>query len=302
MRPGFVYASLTGIGLHVLARRIRDAGAILCYHNITPGAAPCGIGDPGLHLPAQMFERQIRWLARRYEIVPLREFVDRLGSKRSFRRVAALTFDDAYAGVFECAWPFLRTLKIPATVFVIAQAPGRHEAFWWDHPAAVRSASGGSRAHWLGHLRGCGPTILASLGCSATGSAARSHRPADWNTIAAAVETGLDVGCHSGGHRALPYLCDDELEHEVIASGEVIRREAGVAPEFFAYPYGLWDGRVREAVRSAGYQAAVTLDGGLNSRTADPWALRRVNVPATIRWAAFRAWTAGIQPGATRRS
>jgi len=79
-----------------------------------------------------------------------------------------------------------------------------------------------------------------------------------------------------------------------VESRDVIRRRTGVTPEFFAYPYGLWNDRVRDAVRSAGYRAALTLDGGLSPATADPWALPRLNVPAGIEEAAFRAWTAGL--------
>src|SRR2546426_3576674 len=46
---------------------------------------------------------------------------------------------------------------------------------------------------------------------------------------------------------------------------EVIRARAGVAPAFFAYPYGVWDDRVRDAVRTAEYRGAVTLGYGLRS-------------------------------------
>src|SRR2546430_10402584 len=36
---------------------------------------------------------------------------------------------------------------------------------------------------------------------------------------------------------------------EVVTSRHVVQRESGVMPDFFAYPYGLWDERVRAAVR-----------------------------------------------------
>jgi peptidoglycan/xylan/chitin deacetylase (PgdA/CDA1 family) len=67
----------------------------------------------------------------------------------------------------------------------------------------------------------------------------------------------------------------------------------GVPPQFFAYPYGLWNDRVRQAVRAAGYRAAFTLDRA-NGR-ADAWSLPRVNIPAGIDDAAFQAWSAGLQ-------
>src|SRR2546426_12466296 len=77
---------------------------------------------------------------------------------------------------------------------------------------------------------------------------------------------------------------------------EVIRARAGVAPAFFAYPYGVWDDRVRDAVRTAEYRGAVTLGYGLVGAHANPWALPRVNVPASIPRSAFQVWTAGLHP------
>ncbi len=73
------YGSLRGFGLTALERRFRDAGLILCYHNVVP-AADAGIGDPGLHLPCERFKEQMRWLRDHYQVVSLREFVDRLAA------------------------------------------------------------------------------------------------------------------------------------------------------------------------------------------------------------------------------
>jgi peptidoglycan/xylan/chitin deacetylase (PgdA/CDA1 family) len=74
----------------------------------------------------------------------------------------------------------------------------------------------------------------------------------------------------------------------------MIQRATGMQPGFFAYPYGLWDARVRTRIRLAGYRAGLTLDSGLNRPFADPCSLRRLNVPASISDAAFEAWTAGL--------
>jgi peptidoglycan/xylan/chitin deacetylase (PgdA/CDA1 family) len=105
----------------------------------------------------------------------------------------------------------------------------------------------------------------------------------------------MDLGVHSATHRSLPTLTDAELEHELITSRSVVHRATGFWPEFFAYPYGRWDARVREQVHVAGYRAALTLDAGLNDATSDLLALARINVPAGISRAAFEAWTAGLQ-------
>jgi len=293
MLASLCYRALRTSGLLALARRLRSDGVILCYHNVV-GDRDVSLGNGlGLHMRRTDFERQVRWLAGRYELVSLDDFVARRARGTSLRGVAALTFDDGYAGVFDWAWPILQTVRAPATVFVVAHAPAAREAFWWDHPCI--GAAGAPRDEWLTTLRGDRAAILTAVGCGdGTEQVPPAIRPADWSTIAAAARLGMGIGVHSATHRALPTLSDLELRAELVQSRDIIARHVGVTPQFFAYPYGRWDDRVRAAVRGAGYRAAFTLDHR-STRATDAWALGRVNIPSGIADAAFQAWTAGLQ-------
>lgn len=287
------YGGLRTLRVIAAMRRFQDAGPILCYHNVV-ATDDERIGDVGLHLPRERFERQMRRLAAHYELVPLREFITRLGEGASLRALAAITFDDGYAGVFEHAIPILRALRIPATVFVVAETVGGSAAFWWDHPEVVVSATPVRRERWLNELRGDGTAICADMGVSKVLTLPATHRPADWDTIRAKVGNGIDIGVHSATHRSLPMLGDDELEHEIVSSRAVIHRATGIWPEVFAYPYGVSSPRVRAMVQSAGYRAAFGLTAGLNDTRTDVWSLQRINVPSGISDAACEAWTAGL--------
>lgn len=287
------YGGLRTLRVTTVKRRLRNAGLILCYHNVV-ATDDDTIGDAGVHLPRERFERQMRWLAAHYELVPLRVFITRLAAGANLRSVAAITFDDGYAGVFEHALPALEALRIPATVFVVAKAVGESAGFWWDQPEMVAAATPEARVRWLNELRGDGAAISADMGVSGVLNLPRTHRPADWDTIRRTIGNGIDIGVHSATHRSLPALSDADLEHEIVASRATIYRATGIWPEVFAYPYGLSDGRVRALVRSAGYRAALGLEAGLNDARADVWCLRRINVPAGISDAAFEAWTAGL--------
>src|SRR6188474_1382587 len=86
------YRGLRALGVPAVNRRLQDAGLILCYHNVVLSNA--GAGDPGVHMLSERFSRQMRWLAAHYSVVRLSEFVDRVASGKSMRRVAAVTFDD----------------------------------------------------------------------------------------------------------------------------------------------------------------------------------------------------------------
>ncbi|HEX4600686.1 MAG TPA: polysaccharide deacetylase family protein [Gemmatimonadales bacterium] len=295
MLASLCYSALQFAGLPALARRLRDGGVVLCYHNVVAATDVSPWTRLGLHMALPAFERQMRWLAAHYELIGLEQFVDRLARPGSLRGTAAVTFDDAYAGVFDHAWPLLQALGIPATVFVVAEAPERADDFWWDRPDVLQLYSRRRREHWLTTLQGDGARIVRSL-TSGRGSdrPPLCCRPAVWQPITEAARSGLGIGAHSATHRSLPTLDDRDLRREVSECGDLIRRRTGVAPAFFAYPYGRWNDRVRQAVRAAGYRAAFTLDYGHNAAGADPWVLRRVNVPAGIGDVAFQAWTAGL--------
>lgn len=295
------YSALSMAGVTAVARRLSSGSLILCYHNVVAGTDADRSDTLGLHMPLGTFGRQMRWLADTYEIVPLVEVISRVSNGGSLRRVAAVTFDDGYAGVFENAWPVLQALSIPATVFVIAEAPGRDERFWWDDPDVLRAYSPARRENWLTALRGDSAAIGRSLAPTRRPPPRRSpppswSRPATWSAITDAARAGLQLGVHSATHRSLPVLDELELQHEIVESREIIRSRTGVTPEFFAYPYGLWTDRVRDAVRTAGYRGALILENGRHATTTDPWALPRMSIPARIEDAAFHAWTAGLNP------
>jgi peptidoglycan/xylan/chitin deacetylase (PgdA/CDA1 family) len=293
------YGTIQNVGITMLARHLRQGALVLCYHNVVPRSdhdEPARYGDPGLHLPLDLFTAQIHWLKDHYQVVPLPELVNRLASGRSVRGLATLTFDDGYSGTFTLAWPLLQRLGLPATMFIVAGAPGRRTPFWWDHPAVVGADSAGARNRRLLSLCGDAEPVLKDARAGAIADVPATHLPADWSVITQAASSGLDLGAHTISHRTVTKLGDADLSHELVDSGNMIEERTGVRPVAFSYPYGIWDIRVRDAVRRAGYRSAVTLDYGLNTSGINLCALRRINVPASISLRAFAGWTAGMRP------
>jgi peptidoglycan/xylan/chitin deacetylase (PgdA/CDA1 family) len=98
--------------------------------------------------------------------------------------------------------------------------------------------------------------------------------------VRAMIAAGWEIDAHSITHPDLRTVSAKRLRHEVAGSREAIRRAFGVPVDFFAYPYGRNDARVRAAVRRAGFLAATTIARGLARPDADPFALGRVLVGA----------------------
>src|SRR6267378_2956285 len=117
MLSQLAYGGLHALALTALARRYRNAGVILCYHNVVSSVDAAQNGSIGVHMSVDRFRSQMRWLVAHYDVLPLSAFLDRLVAGKPMRRTATVTFDDAYGGVFEYAWPVLRELGLTATVF-----------------------------------------------------------------------------------------------------------------------------------------------------------------------------------------
>ena len=99
---------------------------VLFYHRIADDAA-----NPWTASNA-VFERQIDWLGRHYEFVPLAEAQRRLRAGSNSRPVVSITFDDGYADNCTHALPLLIERRIPCTYFVTTHHILTGEAFPHD--------------------------------------------------------------------------------------------------------------------------------------------------------------------------
>jgi peptidoglycan/xylan/chitin deacetylase (PgdA/CDA1 family) len=280
-----------------------DLLPVLTYHRVLDAARHPDI-YPGHCVHPAHFETQMRTLARRYEVVPLDAVLSaRRGEHRLPRRVVLVTFDDAYQDFAEAAWPILRSLDLPATVFVPTGFPDQPDRwFWWDRlygllAAAdpqqrlstplgqfqLRDARDRLRAFRQLRILGkqdepSGAALIDEL-VRQIGPGTTPNRTLGWDDLRRLHAEGLAVAPHSRTHRTLTALDDGELDEELRGSLRDVAREIGIAPPCFAYPGGIHDRRVVDATERAGYEAAFTTRRGVNDLRRRDWLrLRRVNV------------------------
>ena len=80
-----------------------------------------------------MLERQLDWLGQHFRFLTLDELGERLESGDPFNEpLAAITFDDGYAGVYHHALPLLQRKGIPAGIFVVTETLGRRHLQVYD--------------------------------------------------------------------------------------------------------------------------------------------------------------------------
>jgi len=202
----------------------RSGVHVLAYHLV--GA---GTGSP-VDVPAADFRAQMEGLARRGGVVGLAEAAQHLrsgGDDGDGDRgpLVVLTFDDAYRNFLTHAWPVLRDLALPATLYV--------------------------------------PTAFIDNGTGKPMESAGDLPPASWDELAAAREEGLTLGSHSHSHRELLTLSDAEIAADLERARELLRRHTGSPAEHFCYPRALWN-RPTERVVGRFHRTAAVAGGRVN--------------------------------------
>lgn len=272
----------------------RREPVVLCYHNVEDDPGPFTRGLVG-NVPPRLFERQIDFLRRYYNIVPL----ERLSEPGCPERSAVVTFDDGYRSVYTNAFPVLARQGLPATFYVATAALDNAQLLWINELnwllrtrgtaglglAAARvglpgHASADLVVRWvqetmataaiiefLSALRGAGTDALAD---------ARSRRLyLSRGELAEMAAAGGSVGSHSVHHFDLTRLSREEVERELSVSAAELRAVGGFNGSF-AYPFGRFDAAVRRRALAAGYTSLAEVKG--RNRPLDMTRLARITV------------------------
>jgi len=92
------------------------------------------------------------------------------------------------------------------------------------------------------------------------------------------VQAGWEIGAHTMTHPDLRKLENGEAIREMEQSRISLERSLGIEVRTIAYPYGLYDERVKELTRAAGFTYGVATDTGGMHVEDDHFAIFRVNM------------------------
>jgi len=264
---------------------------ILTYHRIAvPSETPSM--DPMLvSATPQTFREQMVHIVRRYHPVGLPEVLDAfLRGAPLPSRAVHVTVDDAYRDFGEIAWPILRELGIPVTVFIPTAYPSQPtRAFWWDrlHQAGSRNDGRAAADRALrATLRGLPhdqTEEYVERACTEAGIApdAAPARASvlSWAELRELAQQGVEFGAHTRSHVALTQVDENRLRAEIRGSLDELEKEIGFRAPTLAYPYGLHNALVRRVAAEEGCALAFTVDDGLSQPgVTDPMALPRTNI------------------------
>lgn len=276
----------------MVAPRHDTGGRILMFH-----------GTPRRESAA--FERQLRWLKRRFQIVPLRSLIAAAANgDGGVAGKVALTFNDGLRSNVTVAYPILHKLAIPATFFVCPGLVDRASWLWnheacrrftrldtaarrelaqeWRAPAEVepfiewmKTLDLETRKRVEGRLRAATPRFAP------TSVEREDFDLASWEELRRLDPAVVTIGSHTLTHVILPAVPAAEAETEIRESRRQLERGLQRPVELFAYPNGNHNPAVEACVRKH-YRAAVTASRGWVSRGADAHRLPRLAAPRGV--------------------
>jgi peptidoglycan/xylan/chitin deacetylase (PgdA/CDA1 family) len=187
-----------------------------------------------MEVTLEQFEHQLGYLMDEWEVVSLEDAIARSNEPDSHKLVV-LTFDDGYSDTFTTAFPVLRSVGLPFTLYV---SSGHVE-------------SGRSRY----------PDLAAE--------------PLNWEMIGTMLESGLlTLGSHTHSHVDVRELSAGGIERELARCDDLIEERVGVEARHFAYPWGYWSQAADRLVRER-YESAVLGAAQSSASAWDPYRIHR---------------------------
>lgn len=100
---------------------------------------------------------------------------------------------------------------------------------------------------------------------------------------------GWTIGSHGATHAYLGNLSEEEMRKEIINSKKELEEKLGFKIKYFSYPKGIYDKKMLEAVKKAGYKAAFTIDPHRITKKTDLLVLPRTIIDKTRELSEFPA-------------
>ncbi len=216
---------------------------ILMYHNI-------GYEKGGFFVTPENFAKQMMYIKKNgYEVITLDELVRSIKDKKNLKRnKVVITFDDGYKDNFQYAYPVLKKLEFPATIFLVTDFIGKK-------------------------FTGEGKEFM------------------NWDEVMVMSKDKISFGGHTKAHLYLGLMNDEKVAlDEITGSKKAIEERIDMPVDYFCYPSGGFNEKVKELVAQAGYKGACTTNRGFAKLNRDVYELKRIKVTNSDAAKPFSFW------------
>ncbi len=301
--------------------RLRGKVAILMYHRVlTREEVASQAVQPGMYVLDTVFAQQMAFLQKTFTVLSFRQLLDlwQVGKWDERARYCVITFDDGWLDNYRHAYPVLKRLGLPATIFLPTDYVGTNRWFWPDQIAyllkSARSeepgikdfqqiervllslfgAAGGILGRGLANnervadqmIDWCKKLpkdqiemLIAALAAELGVSLPVGRVVVNWEEVREMSQGGISFGSHSCSHRIMTTIPPSEVSQELEQSEHVLQRVGINYVPVFCYPNGNSDAAIQAQAKAHGYEAAVSVQMGVEgTQPGNRFALRRVGI------------------------
>jgi peptidoglycan/xylan/chitin deacetylase (PgdA/CDA1 family) len=289
---------------------------VITYHRITEDDT---LFDPLIVSP-KIFERQIDFLKKEYQIISGNEFKTIINSgKKISGNKCLITFDDGWRDNYDNAFPILRKYAVPAIVFISTDFVDTNMKFWteivreilssfrFDHFKSIENSDLGL-PEYIQEL--FGQTIKSKNALNSREiqrviiemkslnqekikeiverlkyfrkyeDKAERRVMLSWNEIEKMSQENIMFGSHTKSHTILTKVNDIEAISELVDSKKIIEEKIKKKVYFLSYPNGDFNDNVIKNTRKSSYLGAFSCISGFNNSNFNEFKIKRIHIRA----------------------
>ncbi len=277
-------------GINFLARQIyKNYPRIIMFHKIYPSTEK-KFGN----MTTDDFQKYLEYIKRYFVPITMKDLVNLKTEKGVYpQNSVVITFDDGFQSFYNFAWPLLKSLNIPATVFVVPDLIEHKSWIWpdqisyiYDHSA--QSFPGKNKNQVIAELKKLSnedrqkfiDDILKISNISLPKEIPIEFQLMSWDTLKILSNSKLvEIGSHTLTHPILSTENNTISWNEIYNSRCILETKLGCPIQSFCYPNGqVGDYSLEQInmVRRAGYSCAVASHFGYVSLHSNIMALPRI--------------------------
>jgi len=285
------------------------------YHGFTAKDMHSGIENyTGNHVNIEIFKKQVEYLKKFYNIITLEQLVGYyyIGKKLPNNSVV-ITFDDGYKTNYNLAFPILKELNIPVTIFLATDFIENKNFLWVDRleyainctqlnnfKVEINKYRVDYKINNYNNKLKCVKECKATLkqfsiekieeivteienrldkNLATASQIPNIYLPLEWSEINVMLASKLiSLGNHTHKHAILTKCTDGEVKNELLLSRKIIKEQTGSDPKYFCYPNGQardFSQRTKEILQEQGFNCGITTISGTNNKRSDVFFLKR---------------------------
>ena len=285
---------------------VRDQLLILMYHRFSASSH-------GSRVSADQFRQHLRYLSNHANPVSLRDGLAALATGEPLPpNPVVITIDDGYRDAYDIALPLIREFNFNATLFAVTDFVDGRCWIWTDIMRYLLQQQGKEERRTIptsaGEFHVSGDDgyldadtingqlkkmpdqlkekviqeIAEELQVQVPARPSTDFEALSWDQVREMDATNIQIESHSVTHPIMTEVDEAKLNDELVRSKARLEKVLDRAVNYFCYPNGNVNVRVRDAVAKAGYNGALTTNFGFNKSPVDPFMVDRIYAPSSI--------------------